>query len=88
MDLAKALGSAIHLKIIVFFHENQASIDTPRGVATWIGEERSRVKKALEDLVSLKILVAHRATSTTGYSYTRDSKIIAMIAKQLKKNAS
>ena len=84
MDLNKALKSDIHLKVIRFFHENQASIDTPRGVATWIDEERARVKKVLEDLVALDILVAHRATSTTGYSYTSDAKIISKIKKLLK----
>lgn len=86
MDINKAVKSDIHLKILRFFHENQASIDTPRGVATWVGEDRSKVKKALEDLVSLEILVAHRATSTTGYSYTRDAKIISGVEKLLKKN--
>lgn len=84
MDLNKAFESDIHLKIIRFFHENQASIDTPRGVATWIGEERSKVKDALEDLVSIDILCAHRATSTTGYSYTIDAKLISRIDKLLK----
>ena len=85
MSLNKAVKSEIHLKIIRFFHENQASIDTPRGVSTWIGEERSKVKLALEDLVKAKILVAHRATSTTGYGYTSDSKLIAKIGRILKK---
>jgi hypothetical protein len=33
----------------------------------------------------MKILVAHRSTSTTGYSYTRNSKIISKIEKLLKK---
>lgn len=77
--------SNLHIKIIKFFHENQSSIDTPRGVSTWVREERSKVSKALEDLVRLKILSAHRATSTTGYSYTRDPKIISKIEKLLKK---
>lgn len=86
MDINNALASKVHHKIIAFFHENQASIDTPRGVATWVGEDRAKVKTALEDLVALKILVAHRATSTTGYSYTSDEKIISKIAKLLKKN--
>lgn len=85
MDLNKAFESEIHLKIIAFFHENQASIDTPRGVSTWIREDRSRVKKALEDLVGLNILTAHRATSTTGYSYTRDPKIVSKIDNLLRK---
>lgn len=84
MDLKRLLKSEIHVKILRFFHENQASIDTPRGVATWIGEERSKVKRSLEDLVDLNILVAHRATSTTGYSYTRDAKLISAVNKLLK----
>jgi hypothetical protein len=84
-DINKIFQSALHLKIIRFFHENQASIDTPRGVSTWIHEDRSRVKQALEDLVELNILSAHRATSTTGYSYTRNTKIISKIEKLLKK---
>jgi len=85
MDLKEIFKSEVHLKIVRFFHENQASLDTPRGVATWIGEERSGVKAALEDLVAADILTAHRATSTTGYSYTRDAKIISKIGKLLKK---
>ena len=85
MDINKLFKSEIHIKVMKFFHENQASIDTPRGVATWIGEERSKVKGVLEDLVEAKILVAHRATSTTGYSYTNDDKLIAKIEKFFKK---
>jgi len=87
MDINEAFASPIHRKIIAFFHENQASIDTPRGVATWIGEERAKVKKPLEDLVALKVLVAHRTTSTTGYSYTRDTKLISKISKLLARSA-
>jgi hypothetical protein len=83
MDSKKIFASALHMKIIRFFHENQASIDTPRGVATWIGEDRAKVKLALEDLVKHKILVAHRSPSTTGYSYTRDAALIARIEKLL-----
>ncbi|MFA5145842.1 MAG: hypothetical protein WC515_00460 [Candidatus Omnitrophota bacterium] len=81
-DLAK---SDIHMKILAFFHENQASIDTPRGVATWIREDRAKVKRALEDLVSLKVLVAHRATSTTGYGYTSSNTIISKVGRLLGK---
>ncbi|MDP3804312.1 MAG: hypothetical protein Q8Q87_02030 [Candidatus Omnitrophota bacterium] len=80
----KLFKSDIHQKIIKFFHENQASIDTPRGIATWVGEDRSKVSNALEDLVKAKILVAHRATSTTGYGYTSDAKLISKIKKYLK----
>ena len=83
MDNKKVFSSPIHLKIIKFFHENQSSIDTPRGVATWIGEDRAKVKAALEDLVKNKILIADRATSTTGYGYTRDTALISKIGKLL-----
>ncbi|MFH1190458.1 MAG: hypothetical protein V1682_07220 [Candidatus Omnitrophota bacterium] len=85
IDIDKALKPGIRLKIVRFFHENQASIDTPRGVAAWIDEDRSKVKKALEELTSCCILIAHRSTSTTGYSYTRDPKLISRIGRLLKK---
>lgn len=85
MNLNEAFGKTVHRKIIQFFHENQASIDTPRGVATWIAEERAKVKDALEDLVKLKVLMPHRSPSTTGYSYTRETKLIKQIDKLLKK---
>ena len=84
MDLSKIINSGVKLKIVKFFHENQASIDTPRGIATWVGENRAKVKKALEELIESDILVAHRSTSTTGYSYTRDTKKISKIDKLLK----
>ncbi|MCX5667838.1 MAG: hypothetical protein NTY34_05975 [Candidatus Omnitrophica bacterium] len=84
-DTNRTIQSDLHLKIMKFFHENQASIDTPRGVSTWVREDRAIVMKALEELVGMKILVAHRSTSTTGYSYTRNAKIISKIEKLLKK---
>lgn len=84
-DINKTFQSDLHLKIMKFFHENQASIDTPRGISTWVREDRAIVMKALEELVGMKILVAHRSTSTTGYSYTRNAKIISKIEKLLKK---
>ena len=85
VSINKAELTDLHFKIMKFFHENQASIDTPRGISTWVHEERSKVKQALEDLVDVKVLVAHRSTSTTGYSYTRNAKIISKIEKLLKK---
>jgi len=84
-DTNKVFQLDLHMNIMKFFHENQASIDTPRGVSTWVREDRAKVKKALEELVGMKILVAHRSTSTTGYSYTRNAKIISKIEKLLKK---
>jgi len=88
MNIDKALKSRIHLKIIRFFHENQSSIDTPRGIATWIREDRAKVKKALEELSVLDILIDHPVTSTTGYSYTHNKAIVSRITKFLKKTKS
>jgi hypothetical protein len=87
MEINSVVKSSLHLKILRFFHENQSSIDTPRGVATWIGEDRAKVKSALEDLVAMKLLIADRATSTTGYSYTRDPKLIVKVNSLLKRSA-
>ena len=42
MDINDIFRSDMHCKIVAFFHENQGSIDTPRGVATWVGEERAK----------------------------------------------
>jgi hypothetical protein len=85
MNIDDALKSGIHIKIIKFFYENQTAIDTPRGVATWIREDRSKVKKALEELAALNILKDHPVPSTTGYSYTQNKTVASRIAKSLKK---
>jgi hypothetical protein len=84
-DINKIIRTELHLKIVKFFHENQAAIDTPRGISTWVREDRTKVKKALEELAGMKILVVHRSTSTMGYSYTRNAKTLSKIEKLLKK---
>ena len=84
MCLSKLLKKELYRDIVKFFHENQASIDTPRGIATWIKAERAIVKKALDTLVKLGVLTGHNAPSMTGYSYTRNKKRIKKIGKKLK----
>lgn len=66
--LHQALKSKTHRKILIFFAENQGSIDTPRGISAWINEGIQGVRMALEDLVRIGVLRAHRTTSTIGYS--------------------
>ena len=87
MELREFLKSKIHKKIIAFFHENPASLDTPRGIAAWTNEAHSKVETALKDLCSSGILDSHESTSTTAYSYTRDEKVISRIDKLLKEAA-
>ncbi|MFH1847619.1 MAG: hypothetical protein ABH825_00170 [Candidatus Omnitrophota bacterium] len=85
MDLNKLIKDPIFFKIVKFFSENPASIDTPRGIATWIGEDKPVTKNMLDKLVDLKILTAHKVSSTTGYSYTDDRELIRKIDSTLKK---
>ena len=83
MRFAKELKSRIHRKIMRFFAENQGSIDTPRGVSTWIGEGMGRVGVALEDLVRTGFLKAHRTPSTIGYSCLLSKKELGALASRL-----
>ena len=84
MNLKKFFDRDIYKKIIIFFHQNPSSIDTPRGVATWINYDRSKVNKALKELSRQKILNAHKSAAATGYSYTTDKKIIKEVKKHLR----
>lgn len=88
MSLKKFFDSELHKKIILFFQENPASLDSPRGVATWVGYSRPETKKALDELAEAGILDSISATSTSGYSFTQDKKIIKKIrefTRQLEK---
>ena len=76
---------ALHRKILQFFLENEGSIDTPRGVSTWIEENLPAVREALECLADKGVLKAHRTTSTVGYSCPLPKKKIAEIVSRLKK---
>lgn len=70
-DPASKSESQIKRKIVQFFIENEGSIDTPRGISTWVNESLPAVLRALEDLVKSDILKAHRTSSTVGYSSKR-----------------
>ncbi|MBN1405099.1 MAG: hypothetical protein JW946_01105 [Candidatus Omnitrophica bacterium] len=83
MNLKKFFKLDIHKKIIIFFHQNPSSIDTPRGVSAWINYDRAKVNKALKDLAKVKILDTHKSATATGYSYTTDANIIKEIEKHL-----
>ncbi len=85
MALKKLINkSRLYKDIISFFIENPASIDTPRGISTWVKHDRSKVKHVLDKLAESGVLIAHKATSTTGYSFTRNRRIISEIKKALR----
>ncbi len=83
INLKKICEFPLNLKIISFFQENPQTLDTSRGLATWLNHERGEIKKALDFLVSQEILVAHRTRSTIAYAYTQNKEIINQIKKFL-----
>ncbi len=85
MELKRLLKSRSCRKVLQFFHENPASIDTARGVATWTNQDTGKVREALEELARHNLLIAHKASSTTGYSFTKNEKVIEMIDRLLRK---
>jgi len=84
MSLKKFFSSQLHKQIIIFFHENPNSIDTPRGIAAWVGCSRDEAKKALEELAEARILNSISTSSTSGYSCTHDKDILKRIKKLIK----
>ena len=70
-------------KILRFFHENPTSIDTAENIAKWIGEEKEKVKRALDFLVKKRILNRDATYTTVGYSYTQDKELMEKIASFL-----
>ncbi|MBL7084747.1 MAG: hypothetical protein ISS43_01380 [Candidatus Omnitrophica bacterium] len=83
VDLKKVCKSVLNLKIISFFYENPATVDTPRGIAAWLSHDQKEIKKALDYLVSQNILIAHRTRSTIAYCLTQDKKIVDQIERFL-----
>lgn len=71
---SKILKSKLYQQILRFFLENEGSVDTPRGIATWIDGSLLKVRIALEELAEMSFLKAHRTPSTIGYSCTLSKK--------------
>ena len=85
MRLDRYLQSKINRKIIRFFLENPSSVDTSRGIATWINENIHKTEKALKELVKARILISHGDDATSAYGYTTDIHIISKIKTGLEK---
>lgn len=83
MSLKKILSCAVHKKIVLFFKENPTSMDSPRGIATWLGYKREETKEALDELVEAGILNSISTPAASGYSFTQDKKLIKKIDKLL-----
>jgi len=85
MDIKNLFKREDYRAIMGFFHENPTAIDTARGISTWTNQEINKVRAALSKLTDLGILIEHKASSTSGYSYTQNKKKIAMVKKMLNK---
>ena len=86
MPIDKIFTCQARKKITLFFHQNPNTVDTINGIITWTGLTKKETIKALEELVDLGVLMAHRTSSTVGYAYTTNKKLIARIKKYFKLN--
>jgi len=77
------LKSKIHRKLMLFFFENEGSVDTPRGLSAWTNENKKKVTAALEELAAAGFLKAHRTSSTVGYSCALNRKDLKSLASHL-----
>jgi hypothetical protein len=85
MKLEKYLEPEINRRIVEFFLENPSSLDTARGIATWINEGVKKTEKALNELAEAKILIPHSTNAATAYGYTTDAGIISRVKIGLRK---
>ena len=84
MELEKIFSNSnLHKKVVRFFHENPATIDTLRGVSTEVYADEKLVKKVLSELTQVGVLSSLQGASTIAYSYTYVLQIIEMIEKVL-----
>jgi len=81
----KIFSSPARQKIMQFFSNSPASIDTIRGIMTWTGLTKKEATKALDELVKKGVLTPHRTTSTVGYAYTPNKVMDKKIVKYFKK---
>ena len=81
--IKRYLKSKIHRKLMIFFVENEGSVDTPRGLSAWTNENIKKVTTALEELAAAGFLKAHRTSSTVGYSCALNRKDLKSLASCL-----
>ena len=83
-ELKEKLKDKLARKILMFFYQNQGSIDSASGVAAWVHSDREEVKGVLDFLVGLGVLHKDATGVTKGYCYTRDEKVMKVVDDLLK----
>ncbi len=82
-NLKRICSSPLNLKIISFFHQHPATVDTARGIAVWLNQDQDKVAKALGFLAGEKVVVVHRTRVTLAYGFTQNKGMIKRIEKLL-----
>ncbi len=85
--LQELLKDRLCRDILLFFSENQASVDSAGGISAWVGDTRENVSAALEKLVEAGVLNKDSEGGTKGYCYTRDEKTMQIVEELLKSDA-
>ena len=75
--------TSIQVRILKFFKEQPQAVETTRGMASWVGMELELIQEALNGLVHRKWLWADETNTVTGYTLTRDERLLAQIHKVL-----
>ncbi|MFQ5952059.1 MAG: hypothetical protein ACE5JK_01465 [Candidatus Omnitrophota bacterium] len=86
-EIKKILKNKMSREILIFFYQNQSSIDTVGGVSAWVQSDRKKVKEILDRLVELGVLEEDSTSSTKAYCYTRNAKIMKVVQGLMKENA-
>ena len=85
MNIRTLFKNEVTRKVLLFFNENPQSIDTAKGISTWIDCEAEAVQKTLNKLVDQGILINHKAAFTDAYSYTNQRDTVKKIETYIKK---
>ena len=84
--IRKILKNKLGRDIVMFFYQNQSSIDTASGIAAWVHNDKSEVKEVLDELVHVGVLEEDSMGGTKGYCYTRETKIMKIVQELMKGN--
>jgi hypothetical protein len=71
---------AVSRRIVRFLLDNEAAMDTAKGIAAWwIQSDEIAVQTALDRLIACGAVTAHTMTSGTLYGLTRNAEVRAAL---------
>ena len=66
--LEEILDSLLKLDLLVFFQRNPDTLDSPAGIALWVGHDQDAVTRELAELAQVGLLEAHGAEPEVIYT--------------------